>query len=98
MTFVYDAPIAVYDAAAYEFTGKERDAESGLDNYGARYYSSNMGRVARSSPLLACPGFLLAVADSLPEWGGPSLQVKSGRNNPAPANNGLGRGTLGHWR
>jgi RHS repeat-associated protein len=26
------------------FTGKERDAESGLDNFGARYMSSNMGR------------------------------------------------------
>ncbi len=25
-------------------TGKERDAESGLDNFGARYYGSNMGR------------------------------------------------------
>src|SRR6266481_213843 len=28
----------------YKFTGKERDDETGLDNYGARYYSSNMGR------------------------------------------------------
>jgi RHS repeat-associated protein len=28
----------------YKFTGKERDAESGLDDFGARYYSSNMGR------------------------------------------------------
>jgi RHS repeat-associated protein len=28
----------------YKFTGKERDAESGLDYFGARYYSSNMGR------------------------------------------------------
>jgi RHS repeat-associated protein len=26
------------------FTGKERDAESGLDYFGARYYASNMGR------------------------------------------------------
>jgi RHS repeat-associated protein len=26
------------------FTGKERDAESGLDNFGFRYYGSNMGR------------------------------------------------------
>jgi RHS repeat-associated protein len=29
---------------AYKFTGKERDAESGLDYFGARYYSSTMGR------------------------------------------------------
>jgi RHS repeat-associated protein len=28
----------------YKFTGKERDAESGLDDFGARYYSSNIGR------------------------------------------------------
>jgi RHS repeat-associated protein len=26
------------------YTGKERDAESGLDNFGARYYASSMGR------------------------------------------------------
>jgi RHS repeat-associated protein len=26
------------------FTGKERDAESGLDDFGARYYASTMGR------------------------------------------------------
>jgi RHS repeat-associated protein len=29
---------------AYKFTGKERDAESGLDMFGARYYGSSMGR------------------------------------------------------
>ena len=29
---------------AYKFTGKERDNESGLDNFGARYDSSNLGR------------------------------------------------------
>jgi RHS repeat-associated protein len=28
----------------YKFTGKERDAESGLDFFGARFYSSGMGR------------------------------------------------------
>lgn len=28
----------------YKFTGKERDAESGLDNFGARYFGSTMGR------------------------------------------------------
>ena len=29
---------------AYKFTGKERDAESVLDNFGARYNASSMGR------------------------------------------------------
>jgi len=28
----------------YKFTGKERDSESGLDNFGARHYSSSLGR------------------------------------------------------
>jgi RHS repeat-associated protein len=28
----------------YEFTGKERDSESGLDNFGKRYNASTMGR------------------------------------------------------
>jgi len=28
----------------YKFTSKERDSESGLDNYGARYYGSALGR------------------------------------------------------
>jgi RHS repeat-associated protein len=40
----------VYDGScqhalfAHKFTGKERDTESILDNFGARYYSSAMGR------------------------------------------------------
>jgi RHS repeat-associated protein len=29
---------------AYKFTGKERDTESNLDEFGARYYASTMGR------------------------------------------------------
>jgi RHS repeat-associated protein len=28
----------------YKFTGKERDSESGLDYFGARYYSNSLGR------------------------------------------------------
>lgn len=36
----YAAP----DATEQHFTGKERDAESGLDYFGARYYASSMGR------------------------------------------------------
>jgi RHS repeat-associated protein len=27
-----------------KFTSRERDAESGLDNFGARYFASTMGR------------------------------------------------------
>ena len=34
----------------YKFTGKERDAESGLDNFGARYDSSQYGRFTTPDP------------------------------------------------
>jgi hypothetical protein len=36
--------IYTYDALVDKFTGKERDSESTLDNFGARYYSSSLGR------------------------------------------------------
>jgi RHS repeat-associated protein len=32
------------DVSPLHFTGKERDAESNLDDFGARYYSSSLGR------------------------------------------------------
>ena len=32
------------DPNHYKFTGKERDTESGLDNFGARYFTSGLGR------------------------------------------------------
>jgi RHS repeat-associated protein len=34
------------------YTGKERDTESGLDYFGARYYGSSMGRFMSPDPLL----------------------------------------------
>ncbi len=34
----------------HHFTGKERDAESGNDYFGARYYNSNMGRFLSPDP------------------------------------------------
>jgi RHS repeat-associated protein len=36
----------------YQFTGKERDSESGLDNFGARYDSSSFGRFMSPDPML----------------------------------------------
>jgi RHS repeat-associated protein len=39
-----------YAALTYKFTGKERDSESGLDNFGARYNSSSMGRFMSPDP------------------------------------------------
>jgi RHS repeat-associated protein len=35
----------------YKFTGKERDAESGLDNFGARYMASTMARFMTPDPI-----------------------------------------------
>jgi RHS repeat-associated protein len=34
----------------YKFTGKERDAESGLGDFGARHYASTMGRFMQPDP------------------------------------------------
>jgi RHS repeat-associated protein len=48
-TFIYDCtPHFVH--FVYKFTGKERDTESGLDYFGARYYGSNMGRMMSPDP------------------------------------------------
>ncbi len=38
------------DGETHKFTAKERDAESGLDNFGARYYSSSVGRFMSTDP------------------------------------------------
>ncbi len=38
------------DGATERFTGKERDAESGLDYFGARYYGSALGRFTSTDP------------------------------------------------
>lgn len=37
-------------AQRFKFTGKERDSESGLDYFGARYYASSMGRFMSADP------------------------------------------------
>ncbi len=49
-TYTYDVPSPQVfldmglPSKPYKFTGKERDSESGLDNIGARYNSSQYGR------------------------------------------------------
>jgi RHS repeat-associated protein len=40
-----------YDAICCKFTGKERDSESGLDNVGARYDASSLGRFMTPDPV-----------------------------------------------
>jgi RHS repeat-associated protein len=42
--------IAGDTSTTHKFTGKERDSESGLDNFGARYDSSNIGRFMSPDP------------------------------------------------
>jgi len=46
MTIQADMPTTEVPACAlfYKYTGKERDTESGLDMFGARYYGSSLGR------------------------------------------------------
>jgi RHS repeat-associated protein len=39
------------DATEHHFTGKERDAESGNDYFGARYFASSMGRMLSPDPI-----------------------------------------------
>jgi RHS repeat-associated protein len=39
------------DSNHYKFTGKERDAETGLDYFGARYYSSGQARWVSADPV-----------------------------------------------
>ena len=46
-------PSVVPDAVGQKFTGKQRDAESGLDYFGARYFSGAQGRFTSPDPLLS---------------------------------------------
>jgi RHS repeat-associated protein len=43
------------DPNTYKFTGKERDTESGLDDFGARYYGSSLGRFMQVDPVTVTP-------------------------------------------
>src|SRR2546430_3950717 len=50
----YPAPNTTgLDGARQKFTSKERDIETGLDYFGARYYASTQGRFSSSDPLLS---------------------------------------------
>jgi RHS repeat-associated core domain len=40
-------------AVETQFTGKERDSETGLDYFGARYFSGAQGRFTSPDPLMA---------------------------------------------
>jgi len=55
----YGEQIAGDTTTNHKFTGKERDIESGLDNFGARYYGSTMGRFTSVDPINITRGRLL---------------------------------------
>ena len=46
-------PTASPDGTSEKFTSKERDSETGLDYFGARYMSSTQGRFTSPDPLMA---------------------------------------------
>lgn len=54
-----EIPIINGDPNTYKFTGKERDTESGLDNFGARFYASNLGRFMSIDPIVLQPQRML---------------------------------------
>jgi len=49
---MYDCSVR-HVSCAYNFTGKERDSESGLDNFEARYFGSSLGRFMSPDPSIA---------------------------------------------
>lgn len=62
------------DPNHYKFTGKERDSESQLDYFGARFYSSALGRFLEADPIV-----ITGARQSDPQ----TLNLfKYGRNNP----------------
>jgi RHS repeat-associated protein len=71
--------VHLYACSQSLFTGKERDSESGLDNFGARYDSSSFGR-------FMSPDWAAGKPSAVPyaEWADPqSLNLYSYvRNNP----------------
>src|SRR5271163_493098 len=56
--------IASGTANTYKFTGKERDSESGLDNFGARYNVSTLGRFMSPDPV----GIFVASESTPQSW------------------------------
>jgi RHS repeat-associated protein len=50
-SYDYDVCRPMLAPTQSRITGKERDTETGLDYFGARYYGSNMGRFMSPDPL-----------------------------------------------
>lgn len=75
--FIYDCTLRLVHSCvltAYRLTGKERDSESGLDNFDARYFGSSMGRFMSPDP----SGLLAQKPEDPQSW---NLYAYA-RNNP----------------
>jgi RHS repeat-associated protein len=59
----------------YKFTGKERDSESTLDYFGARYYSSQQGRFLSPDEFTGGPVDAFSSSDPLPPGPLPYAQI-----------------------
>ncbi|MGH7744132.1 MAG: RHS repeat domain-containing protein [Candidatus Dormibacteria bacterium] len=55
-------------ATTHKFTGKERDTESDLDNFGARYMTSSMGRFMSPDPINLTAKRLINPANTLNKY------------------------------
>jgi RHS repeat-associated protein len=86
--YTYGALTCMYDGTSqnvflhYKFTGKERDGESNLDDFGARFNSSTMGRFMSPDPESAG-----ADSDDPQSWNAYSY----GLNNPVNVTDPDGR-------
>jgi RHS repeat-associated protein len=55
----YGEQIAGDTGTTHKFTGKERDAETGDDYFGARYYGSTIGRFMQADPFTVTSGRII---------------------------------------
>jgi len=93
----YGEQIAGGNVTSHKFTSKERDPESGLDNFGARYYSSALGRflsIDPASPNYEKPQTLnrYAYADN-----NPTSNLDPDGRSTVSAIYTLGRGSMDIW-
>ncbi|MBI5161261.1 MAG: RHS repeat-associated core domain-containing protein, partial [Micrococcales bacterium] len=78
--------------AEYEFTGKERDEETGLDYFGARYYAARLGRWVSPDPVaIHCP-------ESVLDTGMMPLSYAYVRDNPIRLVDPDGNNPVEDWR
>jgi RHS repeat-associated protein len=84
------------DPNHYKFTGKERDSESNLDNFGARYYTSSIGRFMTPDWAARATAVPYAVFGD-PQTLNLYTYVENGPINRADADGHQGAQYLGGW-